>query len=149
MSGSKTKGDDRLQNLTAHILQEAIRADMSMHEAQLKAWQWFAEHRPQGEYINSDIHEGFASQLYLALNDLKINFSVRPLSRGILSRLHVAWKILTSRKKGTLDDALAYEICSPNEPDAIALQISVTRFKDGTVKAEYTPADQITADLLC
>lgn len=149
MSDNDTGQRDSLQSMTTHILREAIRADMSMHEAQLKAWQWFAEHRPKGEYINSDIHEGFASQLYLALNDLKVNFSVRPVPYSFLSRLRVAWKILTGQKRAIMNDTLAYEICRPDEPNAIALQISVTRFKDGTVKAEYAPADQITAQLLC
>lgn len=148
MTDKGTGRGDRLQSLTAHILQEAIAADMNMHEEQLKAWQWFAAHHPKGAYINSDIHEGFASKLYLALNNLKLSFSVRPLRGGFLPRLRLAWKILAGRRRG-IGEPLAYEICAADDFNAIALQISVTRFKDGTVKAEYTPTDQITADLLC
>jgi hypothetical protein len=149
--GKNTSEDDvqhPVKGIAADILKEVIKADMSMHAAQIEAWQWFANNRPKGEFINDDLHEGFARNMYLALSELKLQLNIKPVRLSIWKRIALAFKVLF---RGTLTAGPApvvFEICSNNEVGAMRFEITVTRNKNGTVKAAYRPADDLTAELL-
>src|SRR5512134_1346933 len=91
---SEHEGSHQLKGIAADILREVIKADMSMHSAQIEAWNWFASHHPKGEYINEDIHDGFARNLYLGLSELKLQWHVKPVRLNFWKRLILAFRII-------------------------------------------------------
>jgi hypothetical protein len=137
-----------IRGMAAHILEEVIKADMSMHYAQIEGWKKFGELRPSGDLINPDIHIGFAEERYLCLNEVKLDFYIRPVSRSILTRLGTTiisvfrWGGPNGQRQHTFD------FCSASDENAMAMTIRVKRFENGTVSAEYRPADEVTEDLL-
>lgn len=137
-----------LEGVASRILQEVIQADMSMHHDQMLAWQWFSQHLPKGELINHDLGEGIPRSLYLALSEVNLKFAVRPLTLSFRRRIQLAWRMLIGKARPLPALALNLELCSPSDPTAMNMEVRITRFKNGTVKATYGPADEITEHLL-
>lgn len=145
----KDEGHDPVKGIAADILKEVIRADMSMHAAQIEAWESFAQHRPKGEFINNDIHDGFARNMFLGLSELKLQLYVRPVRLNLWSRLKLAFRVLFSGAvTTTARRPVVHEISSQQEKGAMLVEITVVRHRNGTVKAEYKPVDSFTEDLL-
>jgi hypothetical protein len=137
-----------IRGLAAHILDEVIKADMSMHYVQIEGWKKFGELRPFGDLINEDIHIGFAEERYLCLNEVKLDFHIRPVSTSILTRLGTT--LINVFKSGDSNGRRqhTFDFCSASDEDAMAMTIVVKRFENGTVSAEYKPADEITEELV-
>ncbi|SHG96031.1 hypothetical protein SAMN04488109_2644 [Chryseolinea serpens] len=147
-AGKTSEIQPHFQGMASQILKEVIRADMSMHQAQIEAWQWFSTHLPKGEYINDDLRDGLPRNMYLAMSDLSLTFYVKPVALDFWPRLRLGWKVLRGRVPGFVNHPNAYVICSPSDELAMQVKINVTRNKNGTVKATYGPADAVTAELL-
>jgi hypothetical protein len=137
-----------IRGMAAHILEEVIKADMSMHYAQIVMWKKFGELRPVGVNINPDIHLGFAEERYLCLNEVKLDFHIRPVSASILNRIRTSFKNLFRSGSSTVQGQHIFDICSASDENAMAMSIVVKRFENGTIKAEYKPADQATDELM-
>ncbi len=146
--GEQSEVQDHLKGMASHILQEVIRADMSMHAAQMEAWQWFSKHLPKGELINDDLGDGLPRNMYLAMSDLSLSFQVKPEPLRFWKRLMVSTKILFRRGPTFAHYPNTYVMCSPSDPAALKVNIRVSRFKNGAVKVTYGPADEETAALL-
>lgn len=119
-----------------------------MHDAQIRAWQWFAQHRPKGEYINDDIYEGFARNLYLSVGEFKLQWHVRPLRLNLLRRIKLAFSVMFHGTLTLNAKPIIFEMASANDPEAVLVNVTINRYKDGTVKASYTPVDRLTENLL-
>jgi hypothetical protein len=143
----KNLSSNPVKGFAADILKEVIRADMSMHVAQIAAWEHFAATRPKGEYINDDLHEGFARNLFLSLAELKLEWYVKPGGMNFFSRLRLAWKVLV-RDAGVLAPPAVMEMAAKGDPNSVQVNIVINRFRDGAVKATYSPADDLTDELL-
>jgi len=143
-----TMSSKLMKNFSATLLQEVIRADVSMHAMQIDAWQWFSQHLPKGELINPDLGDGIQRNLYLALSDVNLTFHVKPLRLSFWKRLVLAWKLVTGRMAVKFDQSFAYQCCPASDPLSMKMEIRITRFKNGTVKASYAPADEATAELM-
>lgn len=139
---------EQVKGLAAHILQEVIKADMSMHQAQVDAWQKFGEYRPQGKFINPDIHIGFAEKRYLSLNEVKLSFHIKPHSKSFFQRIKLAFNVLRGKNGLSLHSPTIFDIATPSDKDAMHFEINVKRFENGAVKADYKPIDMATKDLL-
>jgi hypothetical protein len=134
-----------LEGFAAMLLREVIQADMSMHVAQTDAWLRFAEQCPKGEYINEDIHDGFARNLFLSMSEVKLQWHMKPVEPDLWRR----WLKVVFRGKTTLPkEPITWHLTSADDPEAVLVNVTVTRFRDGTVKASYTPADGLTEKLL-
>lgn len=147
-NGKEVQSGINLKGLAANILVEVIKADMSMHHAQIEAWKHFGEYRPRGEITNEDIHIGFARKRYLCLNEVKLTFHIKPLQPTFITRARHAFNILYGRSSLTPYIPALYEICSAKDNDSIEMEIIVKRFENGTIKAEYKPVDHLTEELL-
>lgn len=146
-NGKEVQASINLKGLASNILVEVIKADMSMHDAQIEAWKHFGEYRPRGEMINKDIHIGFAQKRYLCLNEVKLTFHIRSLPPKFIERVRYAFEILYGRRSLALYKPALYDICSASE-DSMKMEILVKRFENGTIKAEYKPSDKATEELL-
>ncbi len=137
-----------LKGLAAHILEEVIKADMTMHDLQTDAWKKFAEFRPRGKYINPDIHIGFPENRYLCLNEVKLDFHIKSIPLTFSNRVKMAIRFLRGESSLALYEPAVYDLCPASDEDAMSFSIVVKRFEDGTVKAEYKPADDETAAIM-
>jgi hypothetical protein len=137
-----------IRGMAAQILEEVIKADMSMHAAQVELWKKFSEFRPLGEMINADIHLGFAEERYLCLSEVKLDFHIRPVSASFFARVGASLKNIFGSGISTIQGQTMFDFCSPAEKNAMAMTIVVKRFENGTVSAEYNPADENTSRLL-
>lgn len=147
-SNEELQAKEQVKGLAAHILGEVIKADMSMHQAQVDAWKRFGEYRPQGAHINPDIHIGFAEKRYLCLNEVKLTLHIKAQRKDFFSRLKLALKVLRGKNAIALHSPTIFDITSPSDTNAIQFEINVKRFENGTVKAEYKPTDAVTNELL-
>jgi len=144
----ETKAALFIRGLAAHILDEVIKADMSMHSEQIELWKHFGENRPFGNMINPDIHIGFAEERYLCLNEVRLTLHVREISASIYTRMR---DYLINRFGFTnlpRSAPVLFDICTPTASNAITMNIIVKRFENGTVSAEYGPADDSTKELM-
>lgn len=150
--GKTSKGQSAIQGnikgMASNILKEVIKADLSMHMAQIEAWQWFAKHLPKGELINDDLIDGMPRNMYLAVNDLTLTFHIKPETLSFLKRVVFAFKILFKLRSTLIGYPNAYVISSSSDSLAMKVNINVKRFKNGTVKASYGPVDEQTAELI-
>jgi len=137
-----------LRGMAANILEDVIKADMSMHHAQVELWKSFAEYRPAGNGINPDIHIGFAEERYLCLHEVKLEFHIRPVSSSIYGRLRFSVRHMFGYGGAPVQIPVSFEICSPDDQNAMEISILVKRFENGTISAEYKPADETTRELL-
>ena len=146
------KNDIRVNNhikgFAAHILEEIVKADMSMINAQIAAWTHFVKYRPSGNLVNKDIHIGFADNRYLSMNEVKLTFNIKPLQISIFKRFKIAFNIISGRTSMPLYFPVLYDFCATNDDNAIALEIIVKRSEDNSIKASYTAKDNKTSELL-
>lgn len=137
-----------VKGLASHLLEEVIKADMSMHEAQIEAWRKFGEYRPKGDYVNPDIHLGFAEKQYLCLNELRFSFHIECMPLNFINRIKLLFRILTGKSSLALHEPAVFDFCSPRNRKAMPMEIVVKRFENGNVRAEYKPVDNVTGELL-
>ena len=137
-----------VKGLAAHILEEVIKADMSMHHAQIDAWKKFGEYRPQGDLINDDIHIGFAEKRYLCLNEVRLSFHIKNHPTNFFNRIKLAFNVLRGKNGLIFNTPTIFDITSPDEKESLHFEILVKRFENGTVKAEYKPVDNTTGEIL-
>jgi hypothetical protein len=137
-----------VRGMAAHLLDEVIKADMSMHHAQIEVWKDFGISRPYGNLINPDIHIGFAEERYLCLKEVKFTLYIRQISASIYSRIRdylIGRFGITNLPRGT---PVIFDICTPGAKNAIAMHLTVKRFENGTISADYGPADDKTRELM-
>lgn len=136
----------QFKGFAAQLLEEVIRADMSMHDAQLDAWNHFIRHKPRGQYIDENIVDGIPQSQYLFLEDLTMIFHARIIPTDTF------WKRLKFAffKRGgqSFTGPVTFSLCEQDDPKSIMFSIKVSRSKEGIVKASYGPADEQTNELL-
>lgn len=136
----------QFKGFAAQLLEEVIRADMSMHDAQLDAWKHFIHHKPCGQYIDENIVDGIPQSQYLFLEDLTMTFHTRIIPTDTF------WKrlkfVLFNRAGQSFAGPVTFSLCEQDDPKSIKFSIRVSRSKEGIVKASYGPADELTSDLL-
>jgi hypothetical protein len=137
-----------LKVLTSQILDEVIKADMSMHHEQIKLWKDFGENRPFGNSINPDIHIGFAEERYLCLNEVRLTFHIRRIPASVYYNVRNFVKKRFGFTNLPVRAPVMFDICSPNSRRAMAMNIIVKRFENGTVSADYGPVDDKTGELM-
>jgi hypothetical protein len=144
----KTQAEVFLKGITAHILDEVIKADMSMHDVQIEMWKHFGENRPSGKMINPDIHIGFAEERYLCLNEIRFTFHIRQISESVYYRIFNQLKSRFRLTNVPVSAPVMFDFCSPTDHHAMTMNIVVKRFENGTVSADYGAADEKTEELM-
>lgn len=135
-----------IQGFASHILEEVIKADSSMHEAQVNAWTFFGKYRPRGDMINEDIHLGFAEKRYLALNEVKLIFYVKPLQFLFFKRLRLAFHTLFTSSSLPAFLKGDYDLCSSMDEKAVSIEIIISREKN-KLTANYAIKDKIDSEV--
>ena len=129
--------ENSVEGLAASILKEVIKAEISMHDQQIKAWQWMAQNRPYSSFMDKDVLQGISDSKYLAMEEVKFSFHLKPVSRNFLNRVKLAFGIL--RGKGVIQDSgFTYEYCNDLHPKAKKIEILITRNSDGSFKSSVS-----------
>jgi hypothetical protein len=144
----KSKAEVFLKGITAHILDEVIKADMSMHSAQIEVWKHFGDYKPFGNMINPDIHLGFAEERYLCLNEVRFTFHIRQIPESVYYRILNYLRNTLGLTNIPVRPPVMFDFCSPTDHHAVEMNVVVKRFENGTVSADYGPADDKTGELM-
>jgi len=142
MDASERKYD--LESFLTVILEEVVKADMTMQDRQLDAWKQFSEYKPRGELINDDIDEGWAQQRYLTLNEVKFKFYVRLVPQNFVIRMKQGLKYIFGKYHPQAFQPSEFVITESENPDSIEVTITVKQEEKGKMKISYQPVDAET-----
>ena len=141
--------ESNIKGLAKGLIKEVIKADMSMHEAQIEAWTWMNNFRPKGKDIPKNIMEGLSKNKYLSMSEVNLELNVKPVaSESFLQRLRFGLKFIFNGSSQHLFKGQSFELCKKDALDATKMQIKIKRLENGNIKAEYKPDDLMTKELL-
>ena len=138
-----------IKGLAKGIIEELIKADMTMHEQQIEAWTWMNKNRPTGDDIPHDIMKGLSANRYLSINKVSFQFHVKPVSvKTFWDRWRLAYRLLNDKNYYSALQPFVFDMCGANEKEAHSLTLHVQRLENGKIKASYEPEDQKTAEIM-
>jgi hypothetical protein len=141
--------EPKIKGLAKGLIEEVIKADMSMHVRQTEAWAWMAAQRPRGAHIPPDIFKGFPESRYLSLNEVTFKMHLKPVPvHSFWQRLKAGMNLIMGRSTLRTGQGYLFDFCSSGEESAQAMQITIKRLKDGKIKADYGPADIQTSEIM-
>ncbi len=126
------------------IVEEVIKADITMHDRQLDAWKHFADFKPRGELINDDIDVGWAQQRYLTIDEVKFKFNVRLVPDDFFTRMKQGLRYIFGKYNPQAFYSSQFEITEAENPDSIQVSITVKQEEKGKMKITYKPVDAET-----
>lgn len=140
--------EKKVYGLAKGIIEELIKADLTMHEMQIEEWARIARHRPSGPDIPPDIMKGFGENRYLSLNEVELTLHVKPRPQGFWKRLKLALKLIVGKELTNNSGQHIYDLCQPADEDQSPMKLLIKRLDDGMIKATYQPADITTSTLM-
>jgi hypothetical protein len=133
-----------LESFLTILLEEVVKADMTMQERQLEAWKHFSDFKPRGDHINDDIDAGWAQQRYLALDEVKFRFHVTLVRKGFFRRFRQGMRYIFGKHNPHAFEPSSYLITESENPDAIEVTVTVKQEEKGRMKVSYEPVDADT-----
>ncbi len=143
-----TTDQKHVQGLAKGIIEELVRANVTMHEMQVAQWARMAAHPPRGEHLPKDIMKGFGRDQFLSLKSAELTVYLKPSQPGFLARLRMGLSIIAGRRPAHDNRPFKYELCQPGDEEAVELKLLVEKQEDGKIKASYQPADEETKTLM-
>jgi hypothetical protein len=141
--------ESQIKGLAKGLMEEVIKADMSMQAGQIDAWARMAAHSPKGENVPKDLLKGFPKGRYLSLNEVKFEVHMKPVPiQSFWQRIRLGTKIIFGRSTLKDGEPNAFDFCSSHDSNAQTMNITVKRLENGNVKANYGPADEDTAKIM-
>lgn len=141
--------ESKIKGLAKGLLEEVIKADMTMHASQAEAWSWMATHSPGGEHIPQDLFKGFPESRYLSLNEVIFQVHLKPVPvKSFWQRLKVGMKLIFGRSTLRIQEPFQFDFCSARERSAQSMRITIKRLENGNIKADYAPADAKTIEIM-
>ena len=141
--------ESKIKGLAKGLVEEVIKADMSMQASQIEAWTWITKHRPRGVEIPGDVFLGIPESRYLSLNEVSFEAYLRPLtSRSFWQRFRLGFKLMFGNTTFRENNEYAFEFCSNSDKSAQKMNIIIKRLENGKIKADYLPLDEKTADIM-
>ncbi len=136
--------ENKVPGLAQELVEEAIRADITMHEMQMEEWLRIASHPPKGEHIPKDLLVGFGGDQYLALKELKLDLKLKPVPvKGFFNRLKASTKVLFGRHFLREGQTVFFEVCKEGEQGGHSFQIIVRRGPDGEFESSVEDSGKI------
>lgn len=141
--------ESKIKGLAKGLVQEVIKADMSMHAGQIEAWTWMNKHVPVGDEIPREIFQGFPESRYLAMNEVSFKVHLKPLPvQSIWQRLRLGFRVVFGKSTYQNQQSNAFEFCSASDKNAQGMEILIKRFENGKIKADYLPFDPKTEEIM-
>lgn len=141
--------ESEIKGLAKGLVEEIIKADMTMHASQVEAWAWMSKHRPNGDQIPEDIFKGFPENRYLSMNEVTCDFHIKPLPiKSFGQRLKLGMKLIFGRSISSNRGPHLFDFCDSGDHNAQHFNLSVKRLENGKIKADYSPVDARTAEIM-
>lgn len=141
--------EPKIKGLAKGLVEEVIKADMSMHVMQTEAWAWMGAHCPKGTHIPQDIFKGFPESRYLSLNEVSFQMHLKPLPvQSFWKRLKEGMKLILGRSTLRTGEGYLFDFCGAGEPLAQTIRITIKRLENGKIKADYGPEDTRTSEIM-
>jgi hypothetical protein len=141
--------ESEIKGLAKGLIEEIIKADMTMHASQVEAWAWMSKHRPNGDLIPEDIFKGFPESRYLSLNEVNCQFHIKPLPvQSFRTRFKLGMKLILGRSTSRSTGPHLFDFCGSSDENAQHFNITVKRLENGKIEADYFPADTRTSEIL-
>jgi hypothetical protein len=141
--------ESEIKGLVKGLVEEVIKADMTMHASQVEAWAWMASHSPKGDHIPTDIIRGFPESRYLSMNEVVFKMYLKPVPvLSLLQRIRKMIGFLPATAVLRQGKPYVFEFCNARDREAQSLTITIKRLENGKVKVDYTPADTRSAELM-
>lgn len=137
----------KLESFLTVLLEEVVKADMSMHDRQLEAWKHFSDHKPRGTKINANIDEGWAEQRYLSLNEVKFKFHARVVPESFRKRLMQAFRYVIRKYEPQAYLPRNIQLTDDEKPDSIEVTVIVKQEERGKLKLSYEPDNELTRSI--
>jgi hypothetical protein len=144
---AKRREHFNLDSFLTFLLEEVVKADMTMQDRQLEAWKHFSKYKPRNSRINSDIDEGWAAVRYLSLNEVKFRFRARQVPRSFWKRLWQGLKYIFGKYDPQAFHNIDYELTESLNPDTIEITVTVKQEENGQMKLSYDPVDARTRNI--
>lgn len=145
MAASQKEYD--LDSFLTVLLEEVVKADMTMHTQQMEAWQHFSSSKPEGEHINSDIDKGWAQSRYLSINEVKFRFFVKLKPRGFMKRFRQGMRYIFGKYEPQAFQPSHYIITESENPESMEVTVTVKQEEKGRMKVSYEPVDARTRSI--
>lgn len=136
-----------LDSFLTVLLEEVVKADITMHAQQLQAWQHFSKSKPHGEQVNSEIDDGWATSRYLSVNEVKFKFFVALKPRNFFKRLLQGIRYIIGRYDPQAFQSSNYIITEKENPESMEITVTVKQEEKGRIKLSYEPADARTKSI--
>lgn len=141
--------DRHINGFAKGLIEEIIKADMSMHERQIEAWAWMNGNQPTGDDIPRDIMKGLSQGRYLSINEVDFKFHIKAVPIATFrQRLRLAYKLLYDENYYSALQPLVFDICGAKEEEAHAITLHIKRLENGKIKASYEADDELTAKMM-
>jgi len=141
--------ENRIRGLARGVIQEVVKADITMHEMQIEEWARLARHSPRGDYIPRDLMKGFARDHYLSLNEVVLEMNIKPLPiESFWRRLVLGTKLIFGRSFIRDGSPFLFDFCQSDDDLGQKLKLIIKRLDDGKLAASYEPSDSETATLM-
>lgn len=141
--------ESKIKGLVKGLVEEIIKADMTMHQSQVEAWNWMAQHPPKGSYIPDDIMRGFPENRYLSMKEVELKLFLKPVPvMSAWQRVKNWFGISPPPTRFRPGKPFNFEFSNAGDKEAQALTITIKRLENGTIKANYAPADALTAEFM-
>ena len=136
-----------LDSFLAFLLEEVVKADMTLQDRQIDAWKHFSRFKPKGKHINDDIDQGWAQSRHLSLNEVKFRFYARQVPRSFWKRLWQGLKYIFGKYDPQAFHNIDYELTESLNPDTIEITVTVKQEENGKMKISYEPVDARTRNI--
>ena len=141
--------ESKIKGLAKGLIEEVIKADMTMQANQVEAWTWMAKHIPRGKHIPKDIFKGFPESRYLAMNEVTLHMYLKPVRmKSYWKRAKEGIKLIFGGSRYRVSEPYVFDFCDAQDKNAQSIQIIVKRLEDGNIKADYRPSDANTSKMM-
>ncbi len=127
-----------IEGLAKGIIEELVRANLTMHQMQIEGWAHTATIPPVNANVPTSVLKGLGKDQYLSLQEAALTIYVKERKLpGFFRRLRLATQILTGKLRLLHQGPYVYEMCESSDPKAYALKLLIEKTEEGKVKATY------------
>lgn len=130
---------DGIDGFASAILEDVIKAELSMHHAQIKGWAWMYKHfAPKSDQIPDSIMSGSMGNRYLGIANVEMDLYLIPVeSKSYWQRFKLGVGLLFGKRPHFFANGTVFEYGNAGDLRGQKLTIQVKRDSTGAFKMHY------------